>query len=207
MNQEIMSKTLKEIDRHTEEGQRVKKFGRFFTGYMGTASVLTAALPIPVRSLHLIPAFASQEKFMNTYTSMSCFLVFAYVFYIRHVLARWMFARHGEQFRISFWVSVLPVLCICCSIICTIAYHRELGWALDALAMAGARSPSSVLLSKIDAREIPGAEILFVSYLGMFVFAESAFVLMAIREYLQDTLKLEEQELIFGVDSRKSAAR
>jgi hypothetical protein len=37
----------------------------------------------------------------------------------------------------------------------------------------------------------------------MFVFAESAFVLMAIREYLQDTLKLEEQELIFGVDSRK----
>lgn len=203
MNQETVSKTVKQVDRHAEEGQRIKKFGRFFTGYMGTASILTAALPIPVKSLHLIPAFASQEKFMNTYTSMSCFLVFAYVFYIRHVLARWMFAWQGDQLRISFWILVLPVLCICCSIICTIAYHRELGWALDALAIAGARLPSSVLLSKIDAREIPGSGRLFVSYLGMFVFAESAFVLMAIREYLQDTLKLEEQELIFGVDSRK----
>jgi ABC-type proline/glycine betaine transport system permease subunit len=116
---------------------------------MGTASLVTAALPIPVRSLHLIPAFASQEKFMNTYTSMSCFLVFAYVFYSRHALARWMFARRGEHFALRFWVSVLPVLLICCSIGCAIAYHHELGEALDALAAAGARLPSSVLLSKI----------------------------------------------------------
>jgi hypothetical protein len=64
-----------------------------------------------------------------------------------------------------------------------------------------------VLLSKIDAREIPVPGILFVFYLGMFVFAESAFVLMAIREYLQDTLKLEEYDLIFGVDPKKLEVR
>jgi len=40
----------------------------------------------------------------------------------------------------------------------------------------------------------------------VFVFAELAFVLMAIREYLQDTLKLEERELIFGVDPKKLEA-
>jgi hypothetical protein len=102
---------------------------------------------------------------------------------------------------------VLPVLFLCCSIGCAIAYHHELGEALDALAAAGARLPSSVLLSKIDDREIPGSGRLIVVYLGMFVFAESAFVVMAIREYLQDVLKLEERELIFGVDPKKLSAR
>jgi hypothetical protein len=37
----------------------------------------------------------------------------------------------------------------------------------------------------------------------MFVFAESAFVLMALREHLQDVLKLEERELIFGISAKK----
>ena len=207
MIQELVSGVAGKSDSITGEAQAVQKFGRFFTGYMGTASLVTAALPIPVRSLHLIPAFASQEKFMNTYTSMSCFLVFAYVFYIRHTLARWMFARRGEHFAVRFWVSVLPVLFICGSTGCAIAYHYELGGALDALAAAGARVPSSVLLSKIDAREIPGSGGLIVVYLGMFVFAESAFVLMAIREYLQDVLKLEERELIFGVTPKKLGAQ
>jgi hypothetical protein len=207
MIQELVSKVADRSERITGEGQGIHKFGRFFTGYMGTASLVTAALPIPVRSLHLIPAFASQEKFMNTYTSMCCFLVFAYVFYSRHALARWMFARRGERFALRFWVSVLPVLFICCSIGCAITYHYELGEALDALAAAGARLPSSVLLSKIDAREIPGSGGLIVAYLGMFVFAEAAFVLMAIREYLQYVLKLEERELIFGVDPKKLDAR
>jgi hypothetical protein len=207
MIQEPVSKASDKSDRNTNKDQSIQKFGRFFTGYMGTASLVTAALPIPVRSWHLIPAFASQEKFMNTYTSMSCFLVFAYVFYSRHTLARWMFARRGEHFVVRFWVSVLPVLLICCSIGCAIAYHHELGEALDALSVAGARLPSSVLLLKIDAREIPGSGRLIVVYLGMFLFAESAFALMAIREYLQDVLKLEERELIFGVDTKKLGAR
>jgi hypothetical protein len=206
MIQELASKVADRSELITNEGLGIQKFGRFFTGYMGAASLVTAALPIPVRSLHLIPAFASQEKFMNTYTSMSCFLVFAYVFFSRHTLARWMFARRGQHFAVRFWVSVLPLLFICCSIGCAIAYHRALGQALDALAAAGARLPSSALLSKIDAREIPGSGRLIVVYLGMFAFAESAFVLMAIREYLQDALKLEERELIFGVDPKKLGA-
>jgi hypothetical protein len=207
MIQEIASKVADRSGAITNEGSGIQKFGQFFTGYMGTASLVTAALPIPVRSLHLIPAFASQEKFMNTYTSISCFLVFAYDFFSRHTLARWMFARRGQHFAVRFWVSVLPLLFICSSIGCAIAYHRGLGQALDDLAVAGARLPSSALLSKIDAREIPGSGRLIVVYLGMFVFAESAFVLMAIREYLQDALKLEERELIFGVDPKKLGAR
>ncbi len=102
MIQELVSKVADKSEPITNEGQGIQKFGRFVTGYMSTASLVTAALPIPVRSLHLIPAFASQEKFMNSYTSMSCFLVFAYVFYSRHTLARWMFARRGAHFAVRF---------------------------------------------------------------------------------------------------------
>src|ERR1700761_550219 len=94
---ELLSKPLNESKENTDESQRIQKFGRFFTGYMKTASLITAALPIPVKSFHLIPAFTSQEKFMNTYTSMCCFLAFAYIFYSRHMLARWMFIRRGEH--------------------------------------------------------------------------------------------------------------
>jgi hypothetical protein len=207
MIQELRTQATDKNEPATHENQRIQQFGGFFTGYMKTASLVTASLPIPATSLHLIPVFASQEKFLNIYTSMSCFLAFAYVFYSRHTLARWMFVRRGEHFSVRFWVSVLPVFFISSAIGCAIAYHQELGGSLDALATAGVRLPSSVLLSKIDAREIPGSGRLIATYLGMFVFAESAFVLMALREHLQDVLKLEERELIFGISAKKLGVR
>jgi hypothetical protein len=44
--------------------------------------------------------------------------------------------------------------------------------------------------------DIPGALGLVACYLGIFVAAEAAFVLMAIKEYLQDLLGLTDRELI-----------
>jgi hypothetical protein len=207
MIDEVLTKIEDAGERILGKESRIKKFSRFLTGYMGTSSIVTAALPIPVGSMHLLPAFASQEKFMNTYTSIACFLVFAYLFYCRHTFARWMFARRGVSFGVRFWVLILPAILILCSMGCAIQYHCDLGRSLDELAAAGARVPSHELLSKIDAREIPGSGTLIVVYLGMFIFAEAAFVLMAIREYLQDTLGLEERELIFGVDPKKMYAK
>lgn len=180
--------------------QRIKKFGKFFTGYMGTASLITAALPIPVAKLHLIPAYASQSKFLNTYASLMCFLVFAYIFYSRHLLARAMFYRTAGKIAARAWITLLPLVLICCSILCVIAYHIELDNSLGLIAAHGVHQSTEVLLEKIDYREIPLAETLVALYLGMFVFAESALVLMAMREYLQEILGLEEQQLIAGTD-------
>jgi hypothetical protein len=178
------------------KSQRIRKFGKFFTGYMGTASLVTAALPIPVAKLHLIPTYESQSKFLNTYTSLACFLVFAYIFYNRHALARVMFVTGRDHVVVRFWISLLPGAAILGSIACAMAYHFKLDASLRVLNLAGARVASSVLLAKVDYREIPGAQILIALYLGMFVFAEAAFVLMAMREYLQDTLGYEERDLI-----------
>lgn len=182
-----------------EKSQRIRRFGTFFTGYMGTASLVTAALPIPVASLNLIPTYASQTRFLNTYASLACFLVFAYIFYSRHSLARAMFHSRSQRVSPRAWISVLPAFFIACAIGSAIAYHSLLGASLDTLSLAGAHVPTSMLLAKIDYREIPSGQMLIALYLGMFVFAESAFVLMALREYLQEILGLDERSLIAGV--------
>lgn len=187
-----------------EKSQSIRKFGKFFTGYMGTASLITAALPIPVASLNLIPTYASQTKFLNTYASLACFLVFAYIFYNRHSLARSMFHMQGDHMSPRAWISILPAIFIACSIASAITYHSVLGKSLDILSLAGAHVPTAMLLAKIDYREIPDGQMLIALYLGMFVFAESAFVLMALREYLQDILGLDERTLISGAP-RKTA--
>jgi len=45
MIQEVVSKVSDKSEPTTNEGQGIQKFGQFFTGYMGTASLVTAALP------------------------------------------------------------------------------------------------------------------------------------------------------------------
>jgi hypothetical protein len=41
-------------------------------------------------------------------------------------------------------------------------------------------------------------------YLGIFIFAEGAFVLMAVKEYLQDLLQLGDYEQITGRNEARS---
>ena len=59
-------------------------------------------------------------------------------------------------------------------------------------------------IGKTDYMDIPGAIGLVACYLGIFLAAEGAFVLMALREYLQDALGLTEATLIADRPSRQS---
>jgi hypothetical protein len=52
MIQELIYKFANKSQPSMGEGQRIQQFGRSFTGYMGTAALATAALPIPIKSLH-----------------------------------------------------------------------------------------------------------------------------------------------------------
>ena len=64
---------------------RVRSFASFFKNYMGLSSIIVAALPIPVTRFDLIPiASADQKGYLSVYTSLFCFLMFAYIFYSRH---------------------------------------------------------------------------------------------------------------------------
>jgi hypothetical protein len=73
---------------------------------------------------------------------------------------------------------------------------RGAGQSIAQLRELGMHFTTTELLDKVDVSEIPHSVELAVYYLGIFIFAEAAFVLTAIREYLQDLLHLDELSLL-----------
>lgn len=173
---------------------RLAAFTAFFKSYMNVAGVLLACVPIPVASWRLLPVFSAQRGYLTVYTSLFCFLMVAFVFSIRHSLAKQMFMDG----RLVFLISALPSLFIVLTLACILAYHANLNDSLQQLRQIGAVAPTSTLLQETDYTEIPHSLALSGYYLGIFVFAECAFVLMALREYLQDCLGIDEIALLKG---------
>jgi len=178
----------------TAEGKslRIAGFARFFKSYMSVSAIVAAAVPIPVASLKLIPTYAAQRGYLSVYSSLFCFLLVAFVFSIRHGLGRRIF--YTGKLRGS--IAVLPALAIVLCVGCIAGYHLTLQHSLETWSARGVAVPSAEILSKADLMEIPDALPLTMYYLGIFIFAETAFVLMALREYLQDLLHLEDKDLI-----------
>ena len=173
-------------------GQRLESFARFFKGYMSVSAIVAASVPIPVASLKLIPAYAQQRGFLTVYSSLLCFLLVAFVFSIRHGIG----ARIFFSGKLRGLIAALPALAIVCCIGCIGEYHWTLQKSLETWVARGVTATSEQILSGADLREIPYSLPLTIEYLGIFVFAEAAFVMMAMREYLQDELHLEERALM-----------
>jgi len=182
---------------------RVESFLLFFRAYMNLASVVVAALPLPVTTLRLIPTYAEQTYLLATYTSLFCFLVLGFVFYGRHQLARYLFDEDFTSWKDRVWWHVLAWLPLALTVAClmlVVFYHSALD---DSLQMLRATPPAERaaqadegLLLLTPLRDIPRRWTLLLSYVGMFVSAEAAFVVMAMKEYLQDLLGLSDQALI-----------
>jgi hypothetical protein len=171
---------------------RLAVFANFFKGYMSVSTIVAASIPIPVGSLKLIPVFSQQRGFLTVYASLFCFLLLAFVFSIRHRLAGPMFAKGTA----GALIVALPFVFIILTLGSVIAYHVVLLDSIEQLRSLGLTASTNELLEKVDATEIPYAVELAACYLGIFIFAEAAFVLMAIREYLQDLLRLDEVTLL-----------
>ncbi len=194
--------------------ERVRRFANYFKNYMGISTIVTAALPIPATLLHIIPVFAAQERMLAVYTSLFCFLALAYVFYIRHVLARSMFRG-----RLAY--TAVPLLFITLAVMCLCFYHSRLDAAVavarerinqeSAEKLSGSGLPAfepdrAHVLASLPSEEITnGVQLLFL-YIGFFTFAELSFVVMAVREYMQDVLKLDESALYGGQYSVRSSS-
>jgi hypothetical protein len=181
--------------------RRVKAFAEFFKQYMSVSSVVAASLPVPVTSFQLIPTYAAQTKFLSVYTSLFCFLLLGYIFYSRHALARWMFRPLAKRRpRLRTLIGWLPLgLILACACFAG-GYHWLLQGSIqdamgDWVRRGVAIGSTQDVLAKTDYMDIPGAAGLAACYLAIFLTAEAAFVLMAIKEYLQDLLGLSEEEL------------
>jgi hypothetical protein len=171
---------------------RLEVFANFFKGYMSVSTIVAASIPIPVASWKLIPIYSQQRGFLTVYASLFCFLLLAFVFSIRHRLAAPMFTR-GRRGAV---IAALPFVFIVLTLACIVMYHALIQQSIGDLRALGLRMTTTDLLDKVDVTEIPHAIELAACYLGIFIFAEAAFVLMAIREYLQDLLHLDEAALL-----------
>lgn len=176
------------------KSMRIAVFANFFKGYMSVSTIVAASIPIPIATWKLIPIYSQQRGFLTVYASLFCFLLLAFVFSIRHRLAVPMFSKG----KMSSFIAALPFLFIVLTLACIMTYHAVLQQSIEQLRGLGLRFTTADLLDKVDATEIPYAVPLAACYLGIFLFAESAFVLMAIREYLQDLLQLDEIALLHG---------
>jgi len=94
------------------------------------------------------------------------------------------------------FVAFVPLLLILCSLGLVALYHYYLMQSLVVFTQQGVMNSTTDILKSVDYREIPNSLQLTVCYLGMFLTAETAFILMSLREYLQDVLKLQEASLI-----------
>jgi hypothetical protein len=204
---------------------RVIEFANFFKRYMSISSVIAAALPIPVTAFGLIPVYSSQKPYLSTYTSLFCFLALGYVFYNRHSLALRLFPKllggleREEDTRehtpvatlfLRNWdrltqaynqisLASLPLLLILLSFTSVMTYHYYLTQSLS-----GSANPAAVL-KDTTFNDIRYGLQLTASYLGIFITAEAAFILMAIKEYLQDMLGLNDMEILSGYQAATKA--
>jgi len=192
---------------------RIIEFANFFKRYMSISSLIVAALPVPVTALGLIPVYSAQKGFLGTYTSLFCFLTLGFVFFIRHALARWLFPDlltgiltdkmsviRPSSLRIMYrvlgrgvrrlFVAVLPLLLIVASFVFVFKYHEYLGYSL------GDTPNSDQILRQTPFNTIPDGDVLMLLYLGVFIAAEGAFILMAIQEYIQDLLGITDISLM-----------
>jgi hypothetical protein len=215
---------------------RILAFAQFFKKYMSVSAVVVAALPIPIAALGAIPIFAHQKGELATYTSLLCFLLLSYAFYMRHSIASALFMHRHRRRRMAHLINALPLILIMGCIASIFEYQALLIRSVDSaglaeakfqamqstqmqksLAAAGAataaagaptekplwgtdeghrRQTMEFILATKDQQDINGGTELMLLYLSIFLCAEGAFVLMALREYLQDALKLSEREVI-----------
>src|ERR1700730_10292938 len=173
---------------------RIRVFADFFKSYMSVSTVVAASIPIPVAGWKLIPAYSQQRGFLTVYASLFFFLLLAFVFSIRHRLAPLMFSSGIG----SSLIAATPFVFMILTLGCILSYHATLQESIQQLRDLGIKATTGDLLRRTDLTQIPRGPALMAYYLGIFVFAESAFTLMAIREYLEDVMRLDEEGLLYG---------
>jgi hypothetical protein len=134
---------------------------------LGLAAVLLGLLPVPYVALGLLPVYHMHARFLVFYTPVVCLLVLGYLFYIRDIVARVLFADViasgtavdpeyyeeeglarglGVRLRSAIFI-LLPILLLGISLYCLTRYVDQF---TDSVATAG-----QVMLERIPADPTP----------------------------------------------------
>jgi hypothetical protein len=171
---------------------RFLAFANLFKGYMGVMPIITAALAPLLTAMNVLPTYASQRKPLATVAGVLGFLLVAWLFYVRRTIALGSIKR-----RIRVFFNLCPIVLILGAIICYVAYSNT----LDTSVKEAAQPPvtrSQALGEWSKEHDVPNSVQLQLLYLGMFLFCEASFVMMALREYANDVRGISEYEWMFG---------
>ncbi|HEX4007743.1 MAG TPA: hypothetical protein VHX60_16330 [Acidobacteriaceae bacterium] len=178
-----------------QQKTRLQVFANVFKSYMGVMPMVTAALAPLLTALNVLPMYASERNALATMAGVLGFLLLAWLFYVRRTIALGSIRRY---YRSVF--NFIPLLLIAGSLGCYVEYSHTLD------ASVGQILRDNPTLKRSDAlgawtTEHPAPQMveLQLLYLGMFLMAEAAFVMMALREYANDVRGVSEYEWIFGV--------
>ena len=181
-------------DIQAAQENRLSLFANVFKGYMGIMPIVTAALAPILTAMNVLPTYESQRKPLATIAGVLSFLLLAWIFYVRRTIALGSIT-HG--FRWIF--NLLPLVLIFGSVGCYIAYAGTLESSLQALAKSDRPITRAQALGSLSQEvAIPDPVELQLLYLGMFLCAEGAFVLMALRDYCNDVRHVSEYDWMFG---------
>ena len=182
------------IDSQTAQDNRLSLFAHVFKSYMGIMPIVTAALAPLLTALNVIPVFEIQRKPLATIAGALGFLLIAWIFYVRRTIA---LGSITPGFRWIF--NLLPLVLILGSVGCYVGYARLLESSLTSLA---AGNPALSRLQTLNLSDqsifIPNNVGLQLLYLGMFLCAEGAVVMMAIRDYCYHVRHVSEYDWMFG---------
>jgi hypothetical protein len=181
-------------DIQTAQENRLSIFANVFKSYMGIMPVVTAALAPLLTALNVLPTYESQRKPLATMAGVLGFLLLAWIFYVRRTIALGSIT-HG--FRWIF--NLLPLASILGSVGCYIAYTNTLEASIGIISKANPTiTRAQALVNASQDMAIPDSVELQLLYLGMFLCAEGAFVMMALRDYCNDVRHISEYDWMFG---------
>jgi len=173
---------------------RLQAFANVFKGYMGVMPIVTASLAPILTAINVLPTYDSQRKPLATMAAFLGFLLLAWLFYIRRTLALGSITKGYRSF-----LNTCPLLLVLGSIYCYIAYMSTLDSSVAKVVQNNPTlSRTTVLANWSHEHSINEATSLQLLYLGMFLCAEAAFVMMALREYANDVRQISEYEWMFG---------
>ena len=181
---------------------RLLTFANVFKGYMGVMPIVTAALAPVLTALNVIPAYESQRKPLAAMAGILGFLLLAWVFYVRRTIA---LGSIKPGYRTFF--NLCPLILVLASVFCYVSYTNTLDTSLSQISQANSGVTRVIALGTwSESNGVPASLRLQLLYLGMFLFAEAAFVLMALREYSIDVLHISEYDWMFGSQEGSASA-
>lgn len=181
---------------------RLLTFANVFKGYMGVMPIVTAALAPVLTALNVIPVYESQRKPLAAMAGILGFLLLAWVFYVRRTIA---LGSIKPGYRTFF--NLCPLILVLASVFCYVSYTNTLDTSLSQISQANSGVTRVIALGTwSESNGVPASLRLQLLYLGMFLFAEAAFVLMALREYSIDVLHISEYDWMFGSQEGSASA-